>query len=76
MNKVKQEINEQIKKAQVTDKPSEVLQLQDLKKKFDSSMPEGLKAVDKGYEKAKRLESAFDRGTHYNPNNVGITIIK
>jgi hypothetical protein len=70
MNKVKQEINEQIKKAQVTDKPSEVLQLQDLKKKFDSSMPEGLKAVDKGYEKAKRLESAFDRGTHYNPNNV------
>ena len=70
MNKVKQEINEQIKKAQVTDKPSEVLQLQDLKKKFDSAMPEGLKAVDKGYEKAKRLESAFDRGTHYNPNNV------
>ena len=70
LNKVKQEINEQIKKAQVTDKPSEVWQLQELKQKFDSAMPEGLKAVDKTYEKAKRLQDAFDRGTHYNPNNV------
>lgn len=70
LNKVKQEINEQIKKAQVTDKPSEVWQLEELKHKFDNAMPEGLKVVDKGYERAKRLENAFDRGTHYNPNNV------
>lgn len=70
LNKVKQEINEQIKKAQVTEKPSEVWQLEELKHKFDKAMPEGLKAVDKGYERAKRLENAFERGTHYNPNNV------
>ena len=70
LNKVKQEINEQIKKAMSTEKPSEVWQLEELKHKFDNAMPEGLKVVDKGYERAKRLENAFERGTHYNPNNV------
>jgi hypothetical protein len=70
MNKVKQELNEQIKKARKVEKPSEVWQLEELKKKLDNSMPEGLKRVDKGYEKAKRLEDAFERGKHYNPNNV------
>ena len=70
MNKVKQELNEQIKKAKKVEKPSEVWQLEELKKKLDKSMPEGLKRVDKGYEKAKRLEDAFERGKHYNPNNV------
>ena len=70
LNKVKQEINEQIKKAMSTEKPSEVWQLEELKHKFDNAMPEGLKVVDKGYERAKRLQDAFDRGTHYNPNNV------
>lgn len=70
LNKVKQEINEMISKAQSTDKPSEVWQLQELKTKFDNAMPEGLKAVDTDFAQAKRLEDAFDRGTHYNPNNV------
>ena len=70
LNKVKQEINEMISKAQATDRPSEVRQLQELKSKFDNAMPEGLKEVDAGFARAKRLEDAFDRGTHYNPNNV------
>ncbi len=70
LNKVKQEINEMISKAQSTDKPSEVWQLQELKSKFDNAMPEGFKEVDAGFARAKRLEDAFDKGTHYNPNNV------
>lgn len=70
LNKVKQEINEMISKAQSTDKSSEVWQLQELKTKFDNAMPEGLKAVDTDFARAKRLEDAFERGTHYNPNNV------
>ncbi len=70
LNKVKQEINEMISKAQATDRPSEVWQLQELKSKFDNAMPEGLKEVDAGFARAKRLEDAFERGTHYNPNNV------
>ncbi len=70
LNKVKQEINEMISKAQATDKPSEVWQLQELKSKFDNAMPEGLKEVDAGFARAKRLEDAFERGTHYTPNNV------
>ena len=70
LNKVKQEINEMISKAQSTDKPSEVWQLQELKGKFDNAMPQGLKEVDAGFARAKRLEDAFDKGTHYNPNNV------
>ena len=70
MNKVKQELNEMISKAQTTDKPSEVWQLQELKGKFDNAMPAGLKDVDRGFARAKRLEDAFNRGAHYNPNNV------
>ena len=70
LNKVKQEINEMISKVQSTDKPSEVWQLQELKGKFDNAMPQGLKEVDAGFARAKRLEDAFDKGTHYNPNNV------
>lgn len=70
LNKVKQEINEMISKAQATDRPSEVWQLQELKSKFDNAMSEGLKEVDAGFARAKRLEDAFERGTHYNPNNV------
>ena len=70
LNKVKQELNEMISKAQSTDKPSEVWQLQELKTKFDGTMPEGLKTVDKGFERAKRFEEAFEKGAHYNPNNV------
>ena len=70
LNKAKQEINEAISKAQSTDKPSEVWQLQELKGKFDNAMPQGLKEVDAGLARAKRLEDAFDKGTHYNPNNV------
>ena len=70
LNKVKQEINEMISKAKATDRPSEVWQLQELKGKFDNAMPEGLKEVDAGFARAKRLEDAFERGTHYNPNNV------
>ena len=70
LNKVKREINEAISKAQSTDKPSEVWQLQELKGKFDNAMPQGLKEFDAGLARAKRLEDAFDKGTHYNPNNV------
>ncbi len=70
LSKVKQEINEAISKAQSTDKPSEVWQLQELKGRFDNAMPQGLKDVDAGFARAKRLEEAFERGTHYNPNNV------
>ena len=70
LNKVKQEINEAISKAQSTDRPSEVRQLQELKGKFDNAMPQGLKDVDAGFARAKRLEDAFDKGTHYNPNNL------
>ena len=73
LNKVKQEINEMISKAQATDRPSEVRQLQELKNRFDNAMPEGLKEVDAGFARAKRLEDAFERGTHYNPNNVSGT---
>ena len=71
LNKVKQEINEMISKAQATDRPSEVWQLQELKSKFDNAMPEGLKEVDAGFARAKRLEDAFERNEHYNPNFVG-----
>lgn len=70
LNKAKQEINKMISNAKVTDKPSEVWQLQELKNKFDTAMPESLKTADKGFARAKRLEDAFDKGTHYNPNNV------
>ena len=70
LNKVKQEINEMISKAKATDRPSEVRQLQELKNRFDNAMPEGLKEVDAGFARAKKLEDAFERGTHYNPNNV------
>ncbi len=70
MNKVKQELNEMISKAQTTDKPSEVWQLEELKGKFDNAMPAGLKDVDRGFARAKRLEDAFNQGSHYNPNNV------
>ena len=73
LNKVKQEINEMISKAKATDRPSEVRQLQELKNRFDNAMPEGLKEVDAGFARAKRLEDAFERGTHYNPNNVSGT---
>lgn len=71
LNKIKQDINAQI--GDLADKPEragDVRLLEILKHKVDDNAPTGLKSVDKGYEKAKRLESAFDRGTHYNPNNV------
>jgi hypothetical protein len=74
LNKVKQEINEMISKAQATDRPSEVWQLQELKSKFDNAMPEGLKEVDAGFARAKRLEDAFERNEHYNPNFVGLPL--
>ena len=74
LNKVKQEINEMISKAQATDRPSEVWQLQELKSKFDNAMPEGLKEVDAGFARAKRLEDAFERNEHYNPNFVGFPL--
>ena len=77
LNKIKQEINEAIAKAKSTDKPSEVWQLQELKSKFDDAMPQGLKEVDAGFSRAKSLEDAFDKGTHYNPDNVsGADMIK
>lgn len=77
LNKIKQEINEAIAKAKSTDKPSEVWQLQELKSKFDDAMPQSLKEVDAGFSRAKRLEDAFDKGTHYNPDNVsGADMIK
>lgn len=59
-----------ISKAQTTDKPSEVWQLEELKGKFDNAMPAGLKDVDRGFARAKRLEDAFEKGMHYNTNNV------
>lgn len=70
-NKIKQDINAQI--GDLANKPKregDVRLLEILKQKVDSFAPEGLKRVDKGYEKAKRLEDAFERGKHYNPNNV------
>ena len=77
LNKIKQEINEAIAKAKSTDKPSEVWQLQELKSKFDDAMPQGLKEVDAGFSRAKSLEDAFNKGTHYNPDNVsGADMIK
>ncbi len=77
LNKIKQEINEAIAKAKSTDKPSEVWQLQELKSKFDDAVPQSLKEVDAGFSRAKRLEDAFDKGTHYNPDNVsGADMIK
>ena len=74
LNKVKQEISEMISKAQATDRPSEVRQLQELKSKFDNAMPEDLKEVDAGFAWAKRLEDAFERNEHYNPNFVGLPL--
>ena len=77
LNKIKQEINEAIAKAKSTDKPSEVWQLQELNNKFDNAMPQGLKEVDAGFSRAKSLEDAFNKGTHYNPDNVsGADMIK
>ena len=73
LNMVMQELGEMISKAKATDRPSEVRQLQELKNRFDNAMPEGLKEVDAGFARAKRLEDAFERGTHYNPNNVSGT---
>ena len=71
LNKIKQDINTQISDLQVkSNRDGDVRLLEILKHKVDDNLPAGLKAVDKGYEKAKRLESAFDRGKHYNPNNV------
>lgn len=70
MNKVKQELNEMISKAKMTDRPSEVWQLEELKGRFDKAMPSGLKDADRGFTRAKRLEDAFNQGSHYNPNNV------
>lgn len=70
-NKIKQDINAQI--GDLANKPKregDVRLLEILKHKVDDFAPEGLKRVDKGYEKAKRLEDAFERGKHYNPNNV------
>lgn len=70
LNKIKQEINEAIAKAKSTDRPSEVWQLEELKGRFDKAMPSGLKDADRGFTRAKRLEDAFNQGSHYNPNNV------
>lgn len=69
-NKIKQQLNEQISDAVKFGRKDDVRLLEAVKHKVDKAMPEGLKVVDKGYERAKRLENAFDRGTHYNPNNV------
>ena len=69
-NKIKQQLNEQISDAVKFGKKDDVRLLEAVKKKVDNAMPEGLKVVDKGHERAKRLQDAFDRGTHYNPNNV------
>jgi len=62
LNKVKQEINEMISKAQATDRPSEVRQLQELKSKFDNAMPEGLKEVDAGFARAKGWKTLLTAG--------------
>ena len=48
--------------------------MQELKSKFDNAMPEGLKEVDAGFARAKRLEDAFERNEHYNPNFVGLPL--
>ena len=70
-NKIKQDINSQISDlASRPGKESDVRLLEILKSSVDNKAPKELKVVDKIYEKAKRLENAFDRGTHYNPNNV------
>lgn len=70
-NKIKQDINSQISDlASRPGKESDVRLLEILKSSVDNKAPKELKVVDKIYEKAKRLENAFERGTHYNPNNV------
>lgn len=70
-NKIKQDINSQISDlASRPGKESDVRLLEILKSSVDNKAPKELKVVDKIYEKAKRLENAFDRGKHYNPNNV------
>ena len=51
-------------------KEGDVRLLEILKSSIDNKAPKELKVVDKIYEKAKRLQDAFDRGKHYNPNNV------
>ena len=70
LNKVRQELNEQISKAQTMDQPSEAWQLNELKAKFEGLMPDNLKAVDAGFVRAKRLEDAYNQGMHYNPSSV------
>ena len=70
-NKIKQDINSQISDlASRPGKESDVRLLEILKSSVDNKAPKELKVVDKIYEKAKRLQDAFERGTHYNPNNV------
>ena len=70
-NKIKQDINSQISDLVVRKgKEGDVRLLEILKRSVDNKAPKELKVVDKIYEKAKRLQDAFDRGKHYNPNNV------
>ena len=70
-NKIKQDINSQISDLVVRKgKEGDVRLLEILKSSVDNKAPKELKVVDKIYEKAKRLEDAFERGKHYNPNNV------
>ena len=70
-NKIKQDINSQISDLVIRKgKEGDVRLLEILKSSIDNKAPKELKVVDKIYEKAKRLQDAFDRGKHYNPNNV------
>lgn len=78
VNKVKQELNDMIVKSQNVNPQNRLSSvdgsgtpaLREVKKRVDKFLGQALKGRDRGYHKAKKLESAYNSGLRYNPNNM------
>lgn len=79
MNRIKQELNDDIMKSKVPDEKnslnlvdtSDTKQLREVKQRIDRTLGDALKGRDKGYRKAKSMDEAYNAGRRYNPNAVG-----
>lgn len=79
MNRIKQELNDDIMKSKVPDEKnslnlvdtSDTKQLREVKQRVDRTLGDALKGRDKGYRKAKSMDAAYNAGRRYNPNAVG-----
>ncbi len=79
LNKIKQELNDAIVSSQSVNPnnrllsidSSDTVEIRKVKKLVDDIVGKGLKGQDRTYQRAKRLEAAYNQGRRYNPNGTG-----